>query len=71
MLRASTRRRIEPISRYPSVRRDLSLELDADVPAAAVRACVERTLGDATRVTSDYLTCIRGKALILIKKALP
>ncbi len=35
------------ISRYPSVRRDLSLELDADLPAAAVRACVERTLGDA------------------------
>ena len=36
-----------PISRYPSVRRDLSLELDAHIPAAAVRTCVERTLGDA------------------------
>jgi phenylalanyl-tRNA synthetase beta chain len=37
----------QPISRYPSVRRDLSLMLDADVPAAAVRACVERALGSA------------------------
>jgi phenylalanyl-tRNA synthetase beta chain len=36
-----------PISRYPSVRRDLSLELNADVPAAAVRTCLEATLGDA------------------------
>ena len=37
----------QPLSRYPSVRRDLSLELGIDVPAAAVRACVERTLGSA------------------------
>ena len=37
----------QPISRYPSVRRDVSLVLDADVPAAAVRACVERALGGA------------------------
>ncbi len=37
----------QPISRYPSVRRDLSLELNADVPAAAVQACLERTLGGA------------------------
>ena len=36
-----------PVSRYPSVRRDLSLELNADVPAAAVRTCLERTLGSA------------------------
>ncbi len=36
-----------PVSRYPSVRRDLSLIVDSGVSAAAVRACVERTLGDA------------------------
>jgi phenylalanyl-tRNA synthetase beta chain len=35
----------QSLSRYPSVRRDLSLELAAEVPAAAVRACVERALG--------------------------
>jgi phenylalanyl-tRNA synthetase beta chain len=29
------------------VRRDLSLELDVGVPAAAVRGCLERTLGGA------------------------
>jgi len=37
----------QPVSRYPSVRRDLSLELDVGVPAAAVRGCLERTLGGA------------------------
>jgi len=37
----------QTLSRYPSVRRDLSLELAASVPAAAVRACVERALGPA------------------------
>jgi phenylalanyl-tRNA synthetase beta chain len=36
----------QSVSRYPSVRRDLSLELAANVPAAAVRACVEKALGD-------------------------
>ena len=36
-----------PISRYPSVRRDLSLVLGVDVPAAAVQACLERSLGSA------------------------
>ena len=35
------------ISRYPSVRRDLSLIMDRDVPAAAVRECLERVLGSA------------------------
>jgi phenylalanyl-tRNA synthetase beta chain len=37
----------QPVSRYPSVRRDLSLELDVGVPAAAVRSCLERALGGA------------------------
>jgi len=37
----------QPISRYPSVRRDLSLVLDVDIPAAAVQVCVERSLGTA------------------------
>jgi phenylalanyl-tRNA synthetase beta chain len=37
----------QPISRYPSVRRDLSLVLDADIPAANVRKSVERALGSA------------------------
>jgi phenylalanyl-tRNA synthetase beta chain len=36
-----------PISRYPSVRRDVSLILDADIPASHVRASVERALGSA------------------------
>ena len=49
MLRAIDIRRIAPISRYPSVRRDLSLELARDVPAATVRACVERALGSTLR----------------------
>jgi len=35
----------QPISRYPSVRRDVSLVLDADIPASSVRTCVERALG--------------------------
>ncbi len=37
------------ISRYPSVRRDLSLELGIEVSAATVRACVERALGSTLR----------------------
>ncbi len=39
----------EAISRYPSVRRDLSLELGIDVAAATVRACVERVLGSTLK----------------------
>ena len=37
----------EPISRYPSVRRDISLIVGVDVSAAAVRRCVEGALGGA------------------------
>jgi phenylalanyl-tRNA synthetase beta chain len=37
----------EPISRYPSVRRDISLVVGVDVAAAAVRRCVEQSLGGA------------------------
>ena len=39
----------EAISRYPSVRRDVSLELGIDVAAASVRACVERVLGSTLK----------------------
>jgi len=37
----------QPISRFPSVRRDVSLVLDADIPASAVQRSVERVLGHA------------------------
>ena len=37
----------EPISRYPSVRRDVSLIVAVDISAAAVRHSVERALGSA------------------------
>jgi phenylalanyl-tRNA synthetase beta chain len=48
-LSARAQRMHTPISRYPSVRRDLSLELGIEVPATAVRACVERVLGGTLR----------------------
>jgi phenylalanyl-tRNA synthetase beta chain len=37
----------EPISRYPSVRRDISIIVGVDVTAASVRASVDRAIGGA------------------------
>jgi phenylalanyl-tRNA synthetase beta chain len=41
----------EPFSRYPSVRRDLALVVDRGVPAAKIRDCLERALGE---VLTDF-----------------
>ncbi len=46
LLRTAPRRH-QPVSRFPSVRRDLSLVVDAAVSAAAVEATVRDVLGDA------------------------
>ena len=40
-------RRHQPVSRYPGVRRDLSVIVAAGVPAAAVETAVREVLGDA------------------------
>jgi len=39
------RRRYRSISRFPSVRRDLAVVMAAEVPAAALEACLRETLG--------------------------
>jgi len=44
---ARTHPAYQPISRYPSVRRDISLIVGIEVAAAAVRRSVERALGDS------------------------
>jgi len=59
----------QSLSRYPSVRRDLSLELATEVPAAAVRACVERALG---HVLADFrlFDVYQGEGIDSAKKSI-
>jgi phenylalanyl-tRNA synthetase beta chain len=59
----------QSLSRFPSVRRDLSLELAAGVPAASVRACIEKVLGD---VLADFrlFDVYKGEGIDSAKKSI-
>jgi phenylalanyl-tRNA synthetase beta chain len=48
-LNTSVLPRFTPISRFPAIRRDLALVLDASVPFAAVETCVRSALPDLLR----------------------
>ena len=62
-------RRHQPVTRFPRVRRDLSLVVAAAVPAAAVQAAAQEVLGDAL-AECVLFDVYRGEGIDLGEKSL-
>lgn len=62
-------RRYQRFSKYPSVRRDLAVVVDRDVPAAALETCVKSTLGQLL-VDFRLFDVYQGKGIDSAKKSL-
>ncbi len=69
VLVARPRSTYRPVSRYPSVRRDISLILGAEIPAAAVRSCVGQALG-AALVNFTLFDLYQGEGIDSNKKSI-
>lgn len=61
--------RFAPIPRFPAVRRDLALIVDTHIPAQALTACVQETLGTTCREVFCF-DLYAGEALAAGKKSL-